>query len=201
MVYMSGGSTIILVYLLVANKKRGQHDAMTLDVDGTRHAYPNPAITIEDDNDIEKNNNNNNEPRSDDTSLRHLSPSALSVKQFSHLNGDSLQSQKTPAQYSQASVMNRRVYLPGQDNNTQQTPTIRKRRRAESDADVLETSASDDVETELAHYITLNTQTASLSHEGTSFYLRFGCLRKSSFYLRYDWLCKSSAFKHNIDLI
>ena len=193
MVYMSGGSTIILVYLLVANKKRGQHDAMTLDVDGTRHAYPNPAITIEDDNDIQK-NNNNNEPRSDDTSLRHLSPSALSVKQFSHLNGDSLQAPKTPGQYSQASVMNRRVYLPGQDNNTQQTPTIRKRRRAESDADVLETSASDDVETELAHYITLNTQTASLSHEGTSFYLRFGCLRKSSFYLRYDWLCKSSAF-------
>ena len=62
---------------------------------------------------------------------------------------------------------------------------VRSRRRTYSVSSIL--SDSEDSanslnmpgsDMEVAHYIALKTQTASLSHEGTSFYLRFGCLSK-----------------------
>ena len=45
------------------------------------------------------------------------------------------------------------------------------------------------VDEDVVNYIRLNTQMASQAHEGTSFYLRFGCLCK---YILYKMLLQSS---------
>ena len=177
MIYMSGGSVLILLYFITLDRKRAKRE---------KRKYRGADEGV-----VEGENNDgvelsiNTDPLGEDgpgiaqlTNVRTLDATALQRDQHlltssltGHMmamptssNADVTMSDDTSESASSSSGSDSGVRLRKSTNNTVTELTNQETAEAE--------------EEEIVHYISLNMQTASVAHEGTNYYLKFGCIGK-----------------------